>query len=171
MRLLTIFLVAVLLSSCYSKRKATSQFSRAAVAYPELPADYCAKTYPVKDSLIKGDTIVVTDTIYTGGNVSFDTTIVMDTKYITKTIQLPGTKIIERIYKTDTVFRENKAALDLCAIERRNALQLATDKTKEADKWRKIAKKRFWIILAMGASMALGIFAMVRRKVVKKIPL
>jgi len=163
-------ILLILLSGCYSRKVATKQHGRAVSTYPDLAADYCARIYPAKDSLIKGDSIVVTDTIYTGGLTSFDTTIIMDTKYITKTIQLPGTKIIERIFKTDTVVRVDKAALDLCSIERGKALTIATDKTKEADKWRKIAKKRFWIILGMGAGIALGIVALIRKKVVRKLP-
>lgn len=160
----------VFFSSCYTRKKATTQYGRAVATFPEIAADYCARTYPPKDSLIKGDTVTTTDTIYTGGNVSFDTTIVMDTKYITKTIQLPGTKIIERITVHDTIVRVSTAAVDLCAIERRNAIMLATDKTKESDKWRKIAKKRFWIILGMGAVMSLGIFALIKRKIAKTVP-
>jgi len=160
----------IVLSGCYSRQKAVKQHGRASATYPEIAADYCARIYPAKDSLIKGDSIVITDTIYTGGLTSFDTTIVMETKYITKTIQLPGTKIIERIFKTDTVVRVDRAALDLCSIERGKALTIATDKTKEADKWRAIARKRFWLLVGLGAAMALGIFAMIRKKVVKKMP-
>jgi len=35
------------LASCYTENKARQQFSKAAIAYPKLPADYCATTYPV----------------------------------------------------------------------------------------------------------------------------
>lgn len=161
-------LLLILLSGCYTRQKATNQFSRAAVAYPELPAGYCARTYPPKDSLIKGDSVVTFDTIYTGGETVFDTVRVADTIRIVKTIQLPGTRIIERVYKTDTIVKINTAALDLCSIERGRALALAEDKTAEAAKWRALAKKRFWIITGMGAAMALGLFLALRRKVVNK---
>jgi hypothetical protein len=40
-------LIILLLCGCYSERKATQQFSRAAVAYPAIGANYCATTYPV----------------------------------------------------------------------------------------------------------------------------
>ena len=166
MRLAPLILI-ILLAGCYTRQKAQKQHGRVAATYPEIPADYCARMYPAKDSLIKGDSIFVSDTIFTGGNVSFDTTIIMDTKYITKTIQLPGTKIIERIYKTDTIVKVNTAALDLCSIERRDAIFLAKDKTAEADKWRKIAKKRFWMLLGAGFVITLGLFGFLRKKLTK----
>lgn len=172
MKWLTLLLLFVA-TGCYTKQKATSQFGKAAAAYPELPADYCARTYPSStDTVVKGVTTTVFDTIYTGGETLFDTVVVMDTKYITKTIQLPGTKVIERTVRVDTVEKVSTkllAALDLCSIERGKAITLATDKTKEADKWKRIAKRRFWIIAGMGAAMALGLFVALRRKVVKKV--
>jgi len=41
------FILLVGLASCYTENKARQQFSKAAIAYPKLPADYCATTYPV----------------------------------------------------------------------------------------------------------------------------
>jgi len=40
-------LIILAFTSCYSERKAKSQFSKAAIAYPKIPADYCAVTFPV----------------------------------------------------------------------------------------------------------------------------
>jgi len=42
--------VIIAFTSCYSERKAKSQFSKAAVAYPKIPADYCAATFPVHNT-------------------------------------------------------------------------------------------------------------------------
>ena len=162
-------ILLVLLSGCYSRPIATKQHGRAVSTYPDLAADYCARVYPAKDSLIKGDSVVIFDTIYTGGNVSFDTTIIMDTKYITKTIQLAGVRVIERIFKTDTVIRVDRAALDLCSIERGKAIHNEEAQRIECDKWRKIAKKRFWIIVGLGAGIALGIFVALRKKIIKQV--
>jgi hypothetical protein len=172
MRPLIAILSILLLTGCYTRKKATTQFGRAAITYPELPAEYCARTYPTKDSVIKGKDIIHVDTLWGEGEVIIksDTIKARDTIFIRVTRELPG-KVIERTFtRTDTVFQTNTAAVDLCAIERRNAIALATDKTKEADKWRKIAKKRFWIILGMGTVMALGIFAIIKKKIAKKIP-
>lgn len=170
---LTLFIgFAILLYGCYTKQKATSQFSRAAVAYPELPAGYCATVYPVRDSIIKGKDSLVFDTIYTGGEIEYDTvySVRLDTVFVTiNSIYLPKKTIRERIIRTDTVYKENTAALDLCNIERRNAVLNETRALAESDKWRKIAKKRFWVIMGMGAGIALGVFALIRKRAVSKI--
>jgi len=44
---IAILLVTMLTSSCYNQRKATQQFSKAAVAYPKIGADYCADNFSV----------------------------------------------------------------------------------------------------------------------------
>lgn len=163
------FLIILCLTGCYNLKKATLQHGKAVATYPQIGADYCARVYPPAIKLIKGDTVVSVDTFWTEGNTMYDTLRVAntDTVRIIKTIQLAGTKIIERTTIHDTVEVVNTAALDLARIELGKALTIATDKTKEADKWRKIAKKRFWVILGMGAVMVLGIVAVVRRKMRK----
>lgn len=163
-------ILIILLASCYSRNKAQVQHGKAVATFPEIGADYCARTYPARDTVIKGETVTHFDTIYTGGETIFDTFTVNDTVRIIKTVQLPGTKIIERQFKTDTVVRVNTAEVDLWRIQANKALDIATDKTKEADKWKKIAKKRFWIIFGMGAVLTLGLVAMIYRKFRKKVP-
>lgn len=41
-------LIILLLSSCYTARKAKSDFSRATLAYPQLGAEFCKGRYPVR---------------------------------------------------------------------------------------------------------------------------
>jgi hypothetical protein len=164
---IVVLMLVALLSGCYSQRKAKSQFAKAATAYPEIPADYCARIYPSKDSLIKGDTVATFDTIYTGGETVFDTVRVGDTIRIIKTVQLPGTKIIERYFVHDTLQVVNTAEIDLCRIEMHKAINLATDYKKKYEKWEAIAKKRFWIIAGMGFVIALGLFGFLRKKLTK----
>ena len=163
-------LLAILLSGCYSQRKAQNQFAKAVAYTPELAATYCALTFPIKEKIIKGKDSVIVDTLWGEGETITRTLVerVRDTVYITKYIQ--GNTIRETIVRTDTVVKENTAALAAARLELGKALTIATDKTNEATKWRKIAKKRFWVIAGMGAAMALGIFAMIRRKIVKKLP-
>lgn len=48
MRHLLILAILVVISSCYTERKARDQFSKAAIAYPIIPAEYCADEYPAK---------------------------------------------------------------------------------------------------------------------------
>lgn len=163
------------LVGCYSASKAKAQFSRAVIHSPEILAQACIDKYPAKDSLIKGDTvqIISTDTLWGLGETRVDTIFQAGKPYeVTRTIIVPGKTIIETRLRVDTVEKESVrllAALDLANINLTRSLALSDEKTKEADKWKRIAKKRFWVILGMGAAMALGIFAMVRRKVAKKI--
>lgn len=136
------FLIAVLLYSCYTEQKARQQFSKAAIAYPKLPAEYCATTYPVKDSLIT-DTLLTTDTLYVEGPAG-DTIMVQDFDtvriYITKT--LPAKIITNTIYIRDTILRENTAKLAACDIDKSIALGLLKKKTSESDEWERKAHKR-----------------------------
>lgn len=165
-RVFVILLLSPFLA-CYSPQKARQQFSRATVAYPEIPARYCATTYPAKDSLIKGDSIVTYDTLWAAGEVHFDTVYnrTRDTVFITRF--LPGQVIRETIRATDTVYQENTAALDLCNIERRAAILAADREHKELVSWKGKAKKRWWIIAGMGLVIALGIFGFLRKKITR----
>lgn len=161
-----LIIVVILLASCYSRKKAQVQHGKAVTVFPEIGADYCARIYPPKDSIIKGDTVLAFDTIYTEGEIIFDT-IPGDTIRIVKTVQLPGVRIIERTTVHDTIVRINTAEVDLWRIQANKALDIATDKTKEADKWRKIAKSRFWMLVGAGAIIALGIFGFLRKRLTK----
>ena len=163
-----LLLLSMVLSSCYSSRKAKGEFGRAVTAYPEIGATFCAITYPAKDSLIKGNSTVTYDTLYGAGTIEYDTVYSRskDTVYITKYIQ--GNTIREVVRLTDTVVRVDMAALTSCRLEQGKIVDLLTDKTAEELKQRKLAKKRFWIITGMGAAMALGLFVAIRRKIVKR---
>lgn len=144
-------LVASLLQGCYTQQKAKNQFGKAAITYPEIPARYCATTYPAKEVLIKGKDSLLIDTIYTGtGEFITDTIVKNDTIFYHTVERLPGTVITKTIARVDTAYIENTAALALCDIERGKAIGLLDKKTIEADRWRAIAKKRFWIIVGLG---------------------
>lgn len=165
MRLILFILIVGLFPGCYGLSKAKKGFSRAVITYPEIAADYCARTYPAKDSLIKGDSVVTYDTLWAAGEVHFDTVYSLrkDTVFITRF--LPGQVIRETVRVTDTIYQENTAALDLCNIERRAAILAADRDHKEMLLWKARAKKRFWIILGMGAVIALGVFGFLRKKI------
>ena len=53
-------LIILLFASCNPLKKAQQTFD----ANKPAAAEYCADRFPVKDSLIKGDTLVTTDTVY-----------------------------------------------------------------------------------------------------------
>lgn len=163
-----IILCLVLLTGCYNQRKATVQHGKAVATFPIIGADYCARTYPARDSLIKGDTVLNFDTIYVAGETYLDTVRIGDTIRITRTVQLPGTIIKERYYIHDTVIKVNTAAVDQCAILRDQAINIATDKTKEAAKLKKSSNK--WRMIAIGLMIVvgLGLFFKARTMFTKK---
>lgn len=142
-------LVACLSISCYNEKKATSQFSKAATAYPTIGANFCSITYPPKTNFIKGDTITKTDTVKLEGNVVTDTLVSLDTIRITITKTLPGQTITKTIHVTDTMRVENTAQLKVCELERGKAISLLVDKTAEANLYKGKAKKRGLIMLSL----------------------
>ena len=148
MKPVLIILTALALAGCYTQQKARQQFGKAAAAYPLIPAQYCAVTYPPKDSLIKGDSVVTFDTLWGAGRVDTLYSFHRDTVYITMT--RPGKTIIQTVRVTDTIQIVNTAALSACQIENGDLSGLLKAKTAEYDKWREIARTRFWIILGLG---------------------
>lgn len=148
-----ILIVAVLFSSCYSERRARSQFGKAAASYPLVAAEYCGITFPPRDSLIKGDSVVTFDTLFVGGSVRFDTVTLRglsDTIRITKIVQLPGTVITQRVFIHDTLQVVNTAALKACELVKDQAVFHLTEMTAASNAWEKKAKKRFWILFGIG---------------------
>lgn len=142
-------IILVLLTGCYTRPVAVRQHAKAATTYPDIAADYCARVYPSKDSLIKGDTVTVTDTIYEGGTSYIDTVKVLDTVRITKTITLPAKIITRTVNIHDTVIKVNTADLDLCNIERRKVIDSLNKEQARADKYQKRAKVRGFILLGL----------------------
>jgi hypothetical protein len=138
-------LIIILLSSCYNQRKATQQFSRAAIAYPLIPANYCAITYPVKDSTIR-DTLLTTDTTFIEGQDLVDTVRSLDTTRITTIHYLPGKIITNTFHVIDTIYQENTAKLQVCQLERSTALNLLQESEKRLSIAQSKATKRGWIM-------------------------
>lgn len=143
--------ILVLLASCYSERKARDQFSKAAVAYPKIPADYCANQFPVKDSLIT-DTLLTTDTLYIEGRDSIITERINDTVRITVTKTLPAKIITNTVHIRDTIYQTNTAALKSCEIDKSILINLTSKQAEDINKYKGIARKRgvmFWGLLAL----------------------
>lgn len=160
--LLGIILIMVLLAAfcgCYSEKKANIQHGKAVATYPKIGAQFCAITYPCKDSvIIHGKDSIQVDTLWGEGEVIIDTVKTFDTIRITKVVQLPGKVITKIITRIDTIYREDVAKLKVCDIERGQAIALLDKKTIESDKWRKIAKQRFWIIVGLGLAIGVGLY-------------
>src|SRR5688572_1053905 len=152
------FILCLGLASCYTENKARQQFSKAVVAYPQIPLDYCADQFPDKaDSVIVYET--KTDTLWELLQF-YDTTSTNDTIRITD----HKTKIVTKtIWRDSIIYRENKAdqeRINLMLIEcqrNSNVLLAKLDAVeKDRNEWKGKARKKGWmfwglIFLVIGA--------------------
>lgn len=155
-RILTIFILTFFVQSCFTPYKATRKFSKINTIYPEIVDEYVANHFPIKDSLIKGDTVLTFDTLYIAGELQTDTLITKDTVFIIKT--LPPKLITKTIHIHDTIIKEGgatKAKLELSEINNRKLTTLLEKKTNEYDKVKK--KRDWWRIVALCCMGIIGI--------------
>lgn len=140
-------------------------------------AEICADEYPVKDSLIKGDTITVTDTLETFETIS-ETVTVNDTVYITKT--LPAKTIRQTKTVVDTIVKENTArvaqqakVIDDFTRENENLRgrnqELAAKVEKLENRIRGKVLIPWWILLLIGAFVFRKQLFTIGRKLITKI--
>lgn len=87
--------------------------------HPIESAKYCADKYPVKDSIVKGDTITVTDTLW-GIVTDTVTDVYNDTVFVTKFQDrvINKTRTIR-----DTIYRENTAKVQQLSLQIANCEQ------------------------------------------------
>lgn len=159
-------ILSLIFCGCYSRPVAVKQHGRAAATYPDIAADYCARVYPAKDSLIQGATITRVDTLLDSGEVIIirDTLRSHDTVYIRITKVLPGTVITRTIHRTDTVYIENTAALELSRGNERKAVAGWNVETNERKKYQGRARKYLFGLIGAGALVGLWIFFKFRKK-------
>lgn len=164
MKFILFISVSILLCGCYTERTAKGRFGKAVTAYPKIAAEYCGLTYPCKDSVKIGKDSIRVDTLWGEGEITIirDTLRSKDTIWIKTVQQLPGTVIYKTVLRTDTIYQTDKAAFKVCDIERGQAIELLNKKTIEYDKWKAIAKKRFWIICGLGLLIGIGLFFKLR---------
>lgn len=90
----------VILSSCATQKKAEKFYDK----HPEKLAEKCATTYPVKDSIIKGDSVILFDTLWE----TFTDTLISEPQVVTEIKPVP--KIVTKwVTIRDTIIRENTA--------------------------------------------------------------
>lgn len=154
-------LIVLVLAGCYSERRAMQQFSRAVAFDPAIPAEFCARQFPPRDTVVH-DTTVVTDTLEVEGTTQTDTITVNDTVRITRTVQLPGQTVTRTVTIRDTIRVTNTAALDACRIEVTKLVTVITPITSDRDKYKKRSRTYFWIILACGAIIGVGAYSKLR---------
>jgi hypothetical protein len=90
----------VILTGCATQKKADKFYAK----HPELLALKCATTYPVKDSIIKGDSVVRFDTLWE----TFTDTLISEPQVIIETKLVPKT-VTKWVTIRDTIIRENTA--------------------------------------------------------------
>ena len=146
--------VLIALFSCNTERRAQKKDEKAVqrLLARDKMDDYCADLFPVKDSLIKGDSVVIFDSLYLPGENTTDTLIEKDTVRITITKTLPSKTIIKTVYKTDTIIRQDNAALNALRDDNRKLVDLLAAETAESKKQKGRANKfLLWFLIAVGA--------------------
>ena len=154
-------LLLLLLTSCVTPKKAVDVLSRP--KNEPVAAEFCATKYPVKDSIIKGDSVIRFDTLWE----TFTDTLISEPNVIIETKLVPKT-VTKTVVVRDTIIRENTAkvyALGSQIAKLNEANQALNTKTHELtgerdtfkherNKW----KLRFFLLLfGVGLAYALKV--------------
>lgn len=135
--------LALVMSGCYTQKKALRQVAKAHNTYPQIPAKFCAEMYDPTDSVhilkeyIQGEDVVYTDTVVEVYNVLDTVTIV---KYLTRTV-----KSVDTVRDTKYITTENKAGLKLRDGEIAELKQALTETLADRQMWRNWA---IWLGIA-----------------------
>lgn len=151
MVIMSTMLIVGCLSSCNPQRKI--QKAERVLKDADALAKICADEFPVKEVFIKGDSVLLFDTLYVGENIfdtvykTFNDTV---TRVVTKT--LPAKVITKTIRITDTIVKENTARIEDFNIQLRNKEIENGILKADRDNWKAKAKQRFWwLLIAIGA--------------------
>ena len=149
--IVALFLI-MLLISCNPSKKAQRELEKAkSILSGNIveAARFCRDKFPDKTEYIKGDSVVIFDTLYVG-EVVFDTLETKDTVIITK--NLPGKVITKTIRITDTIKIEDRAKLIAANADLNDKIgEVAVLKNdvselkKNVAEWKEKAKKRWWL--------------------------
>jgi hypothetical protein len=99
-----LLLLLIILTGCATQKKADKFYAK----HPELLALKCATKYPVKDSIIKGDSVVRFDTLWE----TFTDTLISEPQVIIETKLVPKT-VTKTVVVRDTIIRENTAKISV----------------------------------------------------------
>ena len=161
-----ILFLLIILTGCATQKKADKFYAK----HPELLALKCATTYPVKDSIIKGDSVILFDTLWE----TFTDTLISEPQVIIETKIVPKT-VTKWVTIRDTIIRENTARVAVLGSQiaklneaNRNLVELNADLSQklvrisdERDTFkheRNNARLLNWIlILAIGLGIGLAI--------------
>lgn len=152
MKYLLIITLTILFAGCATQRKAEKFYKK----HPVELAKKCATEFPVRDSLIKGDTIINYDTLW-GLEYRTDT-LISEPKIITETKTVTVPKLVTKyVTVRDTIVRENTAKVaalnyanrelsELNAKTSQKLVQVSAERDTfkhERNKW----KLRFFLLL------------------------
>lgn len=143
-------LFLLLLSSCVTPKKAVDVLSRPKNEL--VAAEFCALKYHVKDSIIKGDSVIRFDTLWE----TFTDTLISEPQVIIETKLVPKT-VTKTVVVRDTIIRENTAKVSVLGsqIENLKGVNLKQSEmignlTTERDDFKKARDKwklRFFLLL------------------------
>lgn len=169
MKYLVIITLTILFAGCATQRKAEKFYKK----HPVELAKKCATEFPVRDSLIKGDTIINYDTLW-GLEYRVDT-LISEPQVITETKTVTVPKLVTK-YLTirDTIVRENTAKVAVLNNSNRKLSEINADLSQklvrisaerdtfkhERNKW----KLRFFLLL-----FGVGLLYAAKVKLTKKL--
>lgn len=160
MKLLAFISFIIILASCNPVSKAIKTLDK----NPEAAAIFCATRFPAKDSIIKGDTIIKTDTVE---NILVDTVQILCPPNGTETIKIkaacpPSKTIYINTHTSDTIIRRDRAAETVLSNALTASQTLVTklqgqyeDMKDKRDKWRLY----FFILLG-----SVGVYVLLKLK-------
>lgn len=159
MRIFSIVLLLIL-SSCYTDRKATKQVIKAHAIKPSITANLCSSFYPVKDSIIK-------ETKFIEGKKDTVTNLVTDTLINNDTVKIINT-VYRYINRTDTVnkthiqYRESTSKLKDLSYKLTD-LKLLKSANNEKIKQLKKSRNNWRMYLILFISLYLGKIIITKR--------
>ena len=142
----------VLLGACTTPRKAVDVLSRP--KNEPQAAEFCATKYPVKDSIIKGDSVIRFDTLWE----TYTDTLISEPQVIIETKIVPKT-VTKWVTIRDTIVRENTAKISVLNSQNaksaaviRNLTEKTHELTQERDTFKHERNKwklRFFLLLGI----------------------
>lgn len=145
-----VIIILILLSSCYTVKKAQRQVIKADMNYPEMFTAYALKAYPTKDSIIekikvvKGADIIKYDTVKEIDCDSIVNDTIIDNKVLIRYKTIYRTDTIETIKK---VFKENTSKVTNLNLQI-NRLEKEKENLKNQLNYETNTKKKYrnWLI-------------------------
>lgn len=166
MKYLVIVILSILFAGCASQRKAEKFYKK----HPVELAKKCATEFPVRDSLIKGDTIINYDTLW-GLEYRTDT-LISEPQIITETKTVTVPKLVTKyVTVRDTIVRENTAKVSVLNSQiaklfdlNRNLSEKNTELTQQRDEYKSQRNKARLINWILYVVIGLSIGIWIRKK-------